>query len=85
MYKKFVAEVADVIDIGVLSENEQKFSHHLYALYATNVMFQQASRPYGKMLDAKAYFSEKHKLGCCKTKTSALMECVYFYQVMQLE
>ena len=46
------------------------FRHYLYALYATDVKFQQANQPLGSQDEAKEYFSQKHRPYGYKTEFS---------------
>lgn len=45
-----------------LDECHQNFIHYPYAIYATDVKFQQCNRPMGSHGESKVYFSNKHKL-----------------------
>lgn len=49
------------------------FIFYLEARYAANVIFQQASRPIGGILENKKYFSCKHHFYSLKTETSVLL------------
>ena len=48
----------------------RKFDNFPYALYATDVKFQQSNRPGGTFQDAKKYFSGKHHLYGLKVECS---------------
>ena len=45
-----------------LIKTKKQFKNFPYALYATDVIFQQWNHPLGNLLDGKAYFNGKHKL-----------------------
>ena len=49
-------------DMEQLHSNQQTFVNFPYALYATDVKFQQSYRPRVSHAEAKVYFSGKHKL-----------------------
>lgn len=57
MYKGLVAKVADVINMEFSRGNNQKRFYDSFPLYATDVMFQPASRPFGIMPEAEPYFT----------------------------
>ena len=58
LYGKFVKTV----NMAEQRDKGQAFRNYPYALYATDVKFQQAYRPSGRYIEQKAYFSAKHKL-----------------------
>ena len=64
-----------------LKEDKTVFKYHRYALYATDVTFQQANRPSGNHEESKKYFSNKHKLYGYKTEASVLPNglCINFF------
>ncbi|GMF27346.1 unnamed protein product [Phytophthora fragariaefolia] len=53
-----------------LVTSSRTFVHHPYALYATDVTFQQANRPAGSMAEALPFYSAKHKLYGYKVEVS---------------
>lgn len=55
-----------------LRKNGQRFLYHTYALYVTDVMFQQANWLCGNMMEVRPYFSGKHKLHEYKTESLVL-------------
>lgn len=73
MYRILVSDVTVVVHMKFLKESSQTFIFHSYALYATDVMFQQRNCPCENMLEAKPCFSGKHKLHGFKTEASDLL------------
>lgn len=53
-----------------LVKKRAQFKNFTYALYATDMIFQQGNHPSGTMLKGKHYFSFKHKLYIYKTEVS---------------
>jgi hypothetical protein len=51
----------------------QVFKNYPYALYATDVKFQEAYRPSGRFIEAKRYFSGKHYLYGLKLEASVAL------------
>lgn len=72
VYRVFVGEVADVINLAFLREKNRIFFDYLYPLYTTDKLCQPASCPCGNKLEAKPYFSKNSKLYDLKTKVSVL-------------
>ena len=62
LYERQVTDRAGVITMKTLSAKGKKFKSHPYAMYATDVTFQQTNRPAGNHQESKRYFSAKHKL-----------------------
>lgn len=62
IYKKLILDVAKAMKMAFLNIRRRKFLHHLRALYATDVMFQRANKLCGNIIEARPYFSAKHKL-----------------------
>ena len=67
-------------DMEKLDSNKQTFVNFPYALYATDVKFQQSYRPRVSHEEAKVYFSGKHKLYGLKVEFSVTPDgqCVDF-------
>jgi len=55
-----------------LISDKSTFKTYKFALYATDVTFQNANRPGGNHDQAKEFYSNKHKLYGCKTEVSVL-------------
>lgn len=51
----------------------QVFKNYPYALYATDVKFQEAYRPSGRFIEAKRYYSGKHSLYGLKLEASVAL------------
>ena len=62
-----------------LNEAGTLFNYFPYALYATDVKFQQGNRPSGSHLESKTHYSQKHKLYGFKLECSVAPngQCVY--------
>ena len=62
-----------------LNEANTTFEHYPYALYATDVKFQQGNRPSGAHLENKTHFSVKHSLYGFKLECSVAPngQCVF--------
>lgn len=68
----FVVEIAKHYTTDHALRDKELFSRLKYASYATDVTFQQGSRPSGNMQDVTVYFSGKHKLCGLKVEVSVL-------------
>lgn len=85
LYETLVAGVVVVVDMILLKENNQTFMFPPFAFYATEVISQQTNRPCKSMLEAKSYFSGKHKHHGLKTEASVLPNGLCFFFVKTLE
>lgn len=72
LHGEFVAKPEQTFTMTKLRQDGTTFSHHKFALYATDVTFQQTNRPSGNHSEAKPMFSGKHKLYGVKTEVSVL-------------
>ena len=72
LYDTQVTDRAGRITMRQLSSQGKQFRHRPYTLYATDVTFQQTSRPSGNHQESKFYFSAKDKLYGFKVKVSVL-------------
>lgn len=70
LYKDCVVGHMTKLSMTNLISKRAQFKNFPCALYATDVIFQQANRPSGNMLEGKLYFSGKHKLYGFKTEVS---------------
>ena len=71
-YRQFVVQTMEHHSMTVSEEKAKNFSNFRYALYATDVTFQNTNRPSGNHEESKKYFSGKHKLYGCKVEVSVL-------------
>lgn len=76
LYKLFVKNFEDEMGIKHLKDDGERFDKHPYARYATDVIFQQANRPVGKMREANPFYSANHNLYGYKTEMSVLPNLV---------
>ena len=84
-YENFVEGVQEKWNMTRLSEKNRLFRNKPWALYATDVRFQQSNRPSGNHAESKAWFSGKHKLYGLKTEVSVLpigfaIDCTNMYK-----
>lgn len=77
--RNFASDATNIIDMEFLRENSKCFVEHSFALYATDVMSQQAGRPSGNMIKAKPYFGGKHNQHGFKSEAPALSIGIYIY------
>ncbi len=70
LYQDYVLDCFAKLSMTTLINKKAQFKNFPCALYATDVIFQQANRPSGNMLEGKHYFSGKHKLYGFKTEVS---------------
>ncbi|GMF35603.1 unnamed protein product [Phytophthora fragariaefolia] len=70
LYDDWVKEKAQEESKHILVTSDCTFVHYPYALYATDVTFQQGNRPDGIMAEALPYYCAKHKLYGYKVEVS---------------
>lgn len=61
------------MDLAYLKENETQFASSSKVLYATDVIYQEASCPCANMLVAGPHSRAKYQFHCCKTEASVLL------------
>lgn len=72
VFEKLVVLLAGQSTMTTLADKKETFAHFPYAMYATDVTFQQCNRPSGSMQEGKIYYSGKHKLYGLKVEMSVL-------------
>lgn len=72
LYKEFVTNASKEYNMSTLNQRKQLFRSFPYALYATDVTFQQSYRPSGSVDEGKRYYSGKHKLYGYKVEVSVM-------------
>ena len=70
LLKEYLIHYRNNLTMKKLIKQNLQFKNFPYALYATDVIFQQSNRPSGNLMEGKAYFSGKHKLYGYKTEVS---------------
>lgn len=63
----------------IFKKENELFSCIPEALYYTDVTFQNANRPVGRMREAHAYYSAKNKLNVFKTEMSVIISTCFMY------
>ena len=72
LYETVVLRWKERYTMERLIKDNSTFRHYKFALYATDVTFQNSNRPGGNHEEAKRYFSNKHKLYGYKSEVSVL-------------
>lgn len=70
LYDTYVSSACNKSNMENYIKKNITFKNFPYALYATDVIFQQSNRPTGNMMEGKVYFSGKHKLYGYKSEVS---------------
>ena len=72
LYKTVVLQWEERYTMERLAKEKSTFKHYKFALYATDVTFQNANRPSGNHEEAKGHFSNEHKHYGYKSKLYVL-------------
>ena len=72
LYKTVVLQWEERYTMERLVKEKSTFKHYKFALYVTDVTFQNANRPSGNHEEAKGHFTNKHTLYGYKSEVSVL-------------
>lgn len=72
LYEKLVNSYERKFSMERLMKGNATFKHHWFALYATDVTFQQSNQPMENNDETRAWYSKKHKLFSYETEVSVL-------------